>query len=133
MVKKITVRRPPHEIALEKLRAVEQEKIWQKGEVKRYYSELTDIIREYTELRFSFLAMESTTDEIIYKMRNVVIDKEQKENLQELLQHADLVKFAKANPLPDEHKRYYDMAVGFVQKTKRDTPVETIETMEEAS
>lgn len=58
----------PHELALQKLVALQQQKLWQKGDVKPYQSELTFIIREYLENRFNIQALESTTDEIVQNL-----------------------------------------------------------------
>ncbi|MDH7605966.1 MAG: hypothetical protein QHH13_13785, partial [Melioribacter sp.] len=47
---------PPHEIALNSLRELEQKKLWQQGLIKEYHSEITEIIRKYFEDRFNFRA-----------------------------------------------------------------------------
>jgi hypothetical protein len=112
------IKRPSHEIALEKLEDLKQQKLWQQGEVKAYHSALSEIIREYLENRFDIVALEATTDEIVEKMRIFAVAKEQKMALQELLELADLVKFAKVKPLPDEHERSYKIAFEFIMATK---------------
>jgi len=112
------IKRPSHEIALEKLESLKQQKLWQQGEVKAYHSALSEIMREYLENRFDIVALEATTDEIVEKMRIFAVAKEQKIVLQEMLELADLVKFAKVNPLPDEHERSYKIAYDFVMTTK---------------
>lgn len=118
VVEVVVPKRPSHEIALEKLEALKQQKLWQQGEVKAYHSALSEIIREYLENRFDIVALEATTDEIVEKMRVFAVAKEQKMVLQEMLELADLVKFAKVNPLPDEHERSYKIAYEFVMATK---------------
>ena len=62
--------RPAHEIALERLEQLKEEKLWQAGKIKQYYSELSDILREYIEFRLTLPAMEQTTDEIITGLRH---------------------------------------------------------------
>lgn len=114
------IKRPSHEIALEKLIQLKNEKLWQKGEVKKYYSSLSDIMREYLENRFHIVALEATTEEIIEKMKIFAIAREQKIVLQEMLELSDLVKFAKTNPLPDEHERSMFIAEQFIDQTKYD-------------
>jgi len=109
---------PAHIIALEQLQKLEAQQFWQKGEVKTYHSELSDIIREYLENRYKIIALEATTDEIMHKMKTLYAPAEQKLALQEMLELADLVKFAKVNPLPDEHQRSFDIVKGFVNATK---------------
>jgi hypothetical protein len=108
----------PHEIALTELEKLRIKKLWQEGKVKEYHSELTDIIRKYLEGRFRFNALESTTGEIMDELgrfREVV--GEQNEKLREMLSLADLVKFAKAQPLPEENERGLEDAILFVRET----------------
>jgi len=117
-VQQVEIKRPSHEIALEKLQTLKAQKLWQKGEEKAYHSALSEIVREYLENRFRIVALEATTDEIVEKMRIFSIPKEQKIVLQEMLELADLVKFAKVKPLPDEHERSFEIAYNFILATK---------------
>ena len=77
---------PAHVIALRKLDQVKEQKLWQEGDIKHYYTEVTDIIREYIENRFKITAMEQTSDEIIsaFKMERSLLDEKTFENLQKL-------------------------------------------------
>jgi hypothetical protein len=109
---------PPHVIAFRELDKLKEEKIWAKGEVKKYYTRLTEITRQYIERQFDIPAMESTTDEILHAFQkanpeDMLID----EMLRELLELADLVKFAKENPLPLDNQSNLNNAYLFVQKT----------------
>jgi len=98
----------PIEKAVGLLKNLEQKELWQKGEVKNYYSELTDIARTYIEEEIQVPAMESTTSEVIIGLRNAAVRKKMKisqetvENLERVLRQADLVKFAKSKPLDFE-------------------------------
>ncbi|GEC78361.1 BatD family protein [Flavobacterium aquatile] len=98
----------PIEKATSLLQQLEKKELWQKGEVKSYYSELTDIARNYIEEEIHIPAMESTTSELIVSLRNVAknkklkLSKETLENLEKVLMQADLVKFAKVKPLDFE-------------------------------
>lgn len=130
-IKKFIRKEPPHEVALNKLRALDEKKIWQQGEIKKYYSELSDITREYVEGRFGFPALESTTDEIMDRIPATGISQKMQEDLRMLLQNADLVKFAKAVPLPDEHKKFMDKATEFVKTTRSEEQAQNVEVMEE--
>ncbi len=112
------VKRPAHEIALESLQAVEKEKLWQNGFVKQYYSSLSDIIRTYIENRYNVIAMELTTDEILFHFNRGQINTEAKDKLTHLLKLADLVKFAKVQPLPNEHDLCLTDAYSFVEITR---------------
>ena len=115
---------PPHveaQMALEKLR---QQRLWQEGEHKLYYSTLTDIIRAYIAGRYGVGAMEMTSDEIIVAMRGVELPQKSAMDLSDILREADLVKFAKAVPEADENEAAFRAAWDFVEQTK---PVEIIE------
>lgn len=98
----------PIERATILLKTLEKKELWQKGAVKEYYSELTDIARNYIEEAIEIPAMESTTSELILALRVASIKKkmtlsaETLENLERVLKQADLVKFAKSKPLDYE-------------------------------
>ncbi len=108
---------PPHEIALLTLEKLKNKKLWQNNKIKEYYTELTEIIRIYIEKRFMIAAMEMTSDEIITAFRSIDINDDLKAKLRQLFFLADLVKFAKANPLPNEHDLSFYNAQTFVKNT----------------
>lgn len=109
---------PPHEAALEAFETLRRKKLWQAGRVKDYYSEMTEIVREYIELRFPVRAMEMTTGEIEAALRQTGVNPEDLDRLSQTLQLADLVKFAKAQPLPLENDTSLNSCVGFVRATR---------------
>ena len=109
---------PAHVIAFRELDRLKEEKIWEKGFVKPYYTRLTEITRRYIERQFGIPAMESTTDEILYSFRkSSAEDSLLDEMLKGLLELADLVKFAKEDPLPVDNQSNLNNAYLFVQKT----------------
>ena len=113
------IKRPAHIIGLEKLSVLRNKELWQQGRIKEYQSELTYIIREYLENRYGIPALESTTEEIVRdlkKSQNFELHHEN--NLKEILQIADLVKFAKARPEENVHARFMNQSVDFVEQTK---------------
>ncbi len=114
---------PAHIIALEKLDKLKNDKLWQEGKLKQYYSILADTVREYTENRFKIQALEQTTDEILLGFRNVAIDEESKAKLKQILLLSDLVKFAKENPLPVENETSMANAYDFINGTKKEEVV----------
>ena len=79
---------------MKEIERIKNEKVWQKGQPKTYYTELTDTLRTYIKDRFGFNALEMTSSEIIDKLLEMN-DKEAISDLKELFQTADLVKFAK--------------------------------------
>ena len=102
------VYKTPIEKATNLLNNLEKKELWQKGEIKSYYSELTDITRNYIEEAIEIPAMESTTSELILGLRaasvkkKMTVSQETIENLERVLKQADLVKFAKSKPLDYE-------------------------------
>jgi len=113
---------PAHIIALRELDRIKNEKIWQKDKIKQYYSEVTEVLRVYIENRFEISAMEKTTDEIIqsFKYRNDLLSKKSFNNLSRILTLADLVKFAKYKPLPDDNNLTLVDTYFFVNDTKKE-------------
>lgn len=103
------------------LKELDAKKLWQKDDLKQYYSELTEIIRAYMEKRFGINALESTSDEILTQLNNIIISAEQREQIRYILELADLAKFAKSRPLQNENIQAMQNAFVFVETTK---PVE---------
>lgn len=121
---------PAHVIALRQLDELKEQKLWQRGLVKEFYSSLTDIVRVYLNGRFGVQAMESTTAEIMQMTKNVPeIDKDLRSNLQDLLGRADFVKFAKAQAEANENEASFAFVEHFVLTTK---PVEQLRDDEDA-
>jgi hypothetical protein len=113
-----SVKYQPHEKALMDLEKLRLLKLWQAGKVKEYHSSLTDIVRTYLEDQFRLKAMESTTAEIIDDLReHTTILKENQDSLLKILSMADLVKFAKYQPVAEDHEQSMNIAVDFVNRT----------------
>lgn len=108
---------PPHEIALKALRSLEEQKLWQQGKIKDYHSEITDIIRRYFEGRFNFLAMEMPSSEVLRNLKNVNNDEVYK-IAESFFNNADLVKFAKFQPMPSINEQMMKQAYEIVDSTK---------------
>ncbi len=111
---------PAHIIALRELDRIKNEKLWQKEKIKEFYSEVTDTLRKYIEDRYEIPAMEQTTDEILssFKYRKDLLNDKLFGNLSKILSLADLVKFAKYKPLPDDNNLTLVDAYFFVNGTK---------------
>lgn len=120
----IEIKRPAHEIALDKLHQLDEKKLWQNGNIKEYQSELTYIIRAYLEDRYEIQALESTTGEILKDLKDQSFESKHSEKLTKILQIADLVKFAKAKPGAELHQEFMDDAYSFVRETKQIIQIE---------
>ena len=86
---------PPYTKAIGDLESLKQQKLWQAGKIKEYYSGLTDIAREYIEGQFGVNAVEMTTDEILEQVSELHLDEQLFGKLKGTMELADLVKFAK--------------------------------------
>ena len=117
-------RRPAHEVALEALRSLESEHMYQRGKIKEHYSQLTDIVRTYIEGRFGVMAMEMVTDEIMSAPVIKSLDKTAREPLKELLVLADFVKFAKLQPTQQENETSIAKGTNFVEQTWHEVEVQ---------
>lgn len=108
---------PSHIVALTKLEELEKEKLWQNGKVKEYHSRITEIIREYFEKRFSFPALELTSSEQIQLLTRIREAEKIIKTTEEFFTNADLVKFAKFNPVPDLNEIMMSQAKEIVNST----------------
>ncbi len=111
---------PAHIVAMQALEALSDKKLWQNGRDKQYHTELTDILRQYIERRFEVPAMEKTSEEILDELYELAeSQKASLANLKQILSIADLVKFAKYQPLADENQLSFMNAKMFVEQTKK--------------
>ena len=112
---------PPYQLAMERLRKLKGSKLAESGHAKEYYTELTDILRQYLEGRFGIYAREMTSTQILDAMHDNAETDPFTDQVREMLRTADFVKFAKQQPLPDENVRAFAVVDDFVNRTK---PVE---------
>ena len=95
----------PIEKAIAYLQNLDKKQLVQQGDVKEYYSEMTDITRTYIEESVHIPAMESTSSELIESLKKAIKDKkmfvnrEDLEKFSRVLENSDLVKFAKSQPM----------------------------------
>lgn len=115
---KFVPKRPAHEIALEDLAKLRDEKVWQQGNIKDYHTRVTDIVRTYIERRFKINALEFTTNELMSSLAMKSLNDDLRGKLNFVLTLADMVKFAKGNPLPDEHEQSMSNSIAFIEATK---------------
>jgi hypothetical protein len=110
---------PAHIIAFRELESLKSEELWQKGEIKKYYTRLTEILRQYLENRFKVYSLELTTAETLDALIKTGFKKNASYNdLKSVLTGADLVKFAKYNPVASENDSHFQTSWNFVMTTK---------------
>lgn len=109
---------PAHIISFRELEKLKEEKLWQKGEVKEYYTRLTEIVRQYLENRFRVFSLELTTVETLTELLKTGFREDENfHKLRMVLTGADLVKFAKYWPEPSENELHFDYTWEFVSNT----------------
>ena len=124
---------PAYELALSKLDIIKQEKSWQHNRSKEYHTQLSEIIREYIESTYEISCLEMTSEEIFSNLNHLRFEsKSAYICLQQILKLADLVKFAKWNPTPDEHELSLHNAYIFVNETKVE-PLSELENLKDES
>ncbi len=125
MTKKVAVgilpqkkRLPPDQIAFDRLNALKDAQLWEKGQEKEYYTRLIDILRDYLQERFGINAMEMTSSQIIKVLSSNEETRLPNRYMQKVVEIADYVKFAKVRPLPDDNVRSFQNAMQFVEETR---------------
>lgn len=110
---------PAHIVALRDLQVLRDAELWQKGEIKEYYSRLSDILRRYIDGRYGISSPELTTDETVRMLQKAAVTTPgQMALVKELLSVSDMVKFAKYLPDSAVHVTFMENAVRFVEETR---------------
>ena len=120
-------RLPPYEEAMLHLEQLKQKQLWQAGQDKAYFTELTDILRVYIDRRFGINAVEMTSSQIIEVLRTNEETRAVNSLLNSILEVADFVKFANMRTLPDDNETAYQRALNFVNETKPVEPAQHTE------
>lgn len=107
---------PADKRALSELETLRRKELWQKGRIKKYYTDLTDIVRRFLHNMYGITAAEMTSRQTLRAFHGVADWSEESESLlRQLLQKADMVKFAKSMPESYEHDQAMQYAVDFVR------------------
>lgn len=118
---------PAHVIAFRELEKLKTEQLWQTGDTKKFYTRLTDIIRQYLVNRFNIDSLELTTTETLHAYIKSGLKKDESYNkLKSVLTEADLVKFAKHKPEAAENELIYDRSWDFINLTKLEEQVQSM-------
>ncbi len=108
---------PAHELAFQQLEALARDRLWEKDELKTHYVRLSMLLREYLEKRFRVPALESTTREILPALKNAGFPIALNTSLRELLEQADMTKYARTPPPPEYHEKSLQNARTLIEKT----------------
>ncbi|MCQ2068579.1 MAG: hypothetical protein MJY68_05705 [Bacteroidaceae bacterium] len=127
---KIEPKIPAHVRAISEIEELRQSGGAHSEDAKAYYTQLTDILREYINDRFGFNATEMTSYEILERLEEAR-DKESLSELRDLLNTSDMVKFAKFKPMLNENDRNLVSALEFVNDTKVEVTDDELQPKEE--
>jgi len=116
-VKRTILKIPHYVAALNALKELEKEQLWQKGYIKEYHTRITEIIRRYFEERFYLPALELTTNEALNHLSRKREAQEILITTEEFLNNADLVKFAKYKPMNSVNEEMMKQAYNIVEST----------------
>lgn len=108
---------PPHQVALKRLASLRKQQVGAAMPPKTYYTELTDILRQYLGARFDIYAREMTSQQILEAMEANQQTAPYLTGIEQLLTTADFVKFAKQNPGQSENVHCFNIVLDFVEKT----------------
>ncbi|MFL2570773.1 MAG: hypothetical protein ACJ0QL_02705 [Parvicellaceae bacterium] len=117
-------------ILLEKLHQIEEKKLWQNGKHKQYFTEITDVTKEFIEYRYQVPTFEKTSIEIINALNLTLIDQQWIVKLEKLFTISDLVKFAKLLPTNQENSYAIETTKAFIENERDDLPLNNSEDKE---
>jgi hypothetical protein len=109
---------PPDQWALRELDRLQALPLTAEAEVEHFHLALSETVRRYVQSRFHLPALEQTTAEFLKGMgQSPELTAEQQAVLRDLMEHWDLVKFARAYPTPEECLALAESAREFVKQT----------------
>lgn len=115
----VILQRLPHELALEELREIELMGLVDRGEIKEYYTRISEVIRRYIEKRYGIAALELTTAKVLDALEVYQRPNQSRGDLigkiSDFLHTCDSVKFAKYQPSADEAYNLLQQARGIVE------------------
>ncbi len=115
---RVTITLTPQKIAMDSLIKLEEKELWQNGMVKEYHSEITGVIRKYFQGRYQFAAMEMPSSEVLDNLKYINESEGIFDVTRDFLNNADMVKFAKFQPMPEINMEMMTQAKEIVEKTK---------------
>lgn len=115
---KLQVQVPPDVKALEDLNALLKHEVWKTGDVKLFYSQLTEILKIYIENRYQCTVMELTSAELLDYIRTHITDTQILNALERILTHSDFAKFAKQFHNEALHRELLNLSKSFVEQTR---------------
>ncbi len=119
--------RPAHEVALEAIARVEASPMLERGQVKEYHIEVSEILRTYIEARFHVRSLEMTTREVVDGLRGVGAQAQFVDGLRRFLDQCDMVKFAKVRPVLEASREVLELGRELVTGSVREATPDAVE------
>ena len=108
----------PYEEALQSMEQLREARLWEQNQVKEYYTTMTDILRRFIWRVYGIDTAEKTSGEILESFHSTVDNQSLQNDLRKILTTADIVKFAKYIPMPDDNISLMNASVSFVKEQK---------------
>lgn len=110
---------PAHELAYMELSKLMEQELIEKGEIKLFYHQISDILRRYIEKRFGLCAPEQTTEEFLSSLKGSKgFITHYNSLLKSFLSGCDLVKFAEHQPSSEDIQLMFDSCKAFIFQTE---------------
>ncbi len=108
---------PAHEVAIAELKKI-GETLLANNQIREFYFQLSEIMRQYFSRRYRINALEATTEELIQDLKVQPVPSRSRDLIPDFLNGCDLVKFAKYVPQRKETETLYQMAFQIVDNTR---------------
>lgn len=111
---------PEEELALLKLKELEEKNWIAEGKYKNYYFSLSEILKEYLGARYRFDALESTSSELmaVLEDKQRLVD-EVLDSIEGIFEKLDVVKFTDQIPEPSEPAQLIREVRDLIHRTKK--------------
>ncbi|MFN8007969.1 MAG: hypothetical protein U0V70_13275 [Terriglobia bacterium] len=110
--------RTPEQFARDAIQALLQRKLVEKGLLKEFYLELSEIVKRYLGQKLNILSLERTTEEFAGDLRETPLPLTIYQMIHAFLGECDLVKFAKYHPSPEEIEKVLQQAFRVIESTE---------------
>jgi hypothetical protein len=105
----------PYQQALAELDRIERAGWPARGEVARHYEAAADVLRDYLEIAHGVPARERTSAELLWVLPPSLTESDGRDALADLLEEADMVKFAQYRPGPAAASDYLERSRGLLR------------------
>ena len=112
---------PPDQLAREAIESLLSRKLIERGRIKQFYLEISEIIKRYLGATLNILSLERTTEEFARDLLQSPVSRQHCQEVQEFLLDCDSVKFAKYIPSPEENRRIVDRSFEIIDRVKAPT------------